>query len=202
MSIILYQIQSIDCFPEFCRNLMFLSNLRYINEKENSCQIDPKRTRKIQRSITGNLNQSMTLWYFDNSWYISLFQIFSKAGDLYDMWNWRPITILPTFYKKSSRLFHSRISPILFPTRAFEQHAFTPNLKFKITLLCLGIIIKHSLEYHLSIWLRSMDLRKVYDTVNDKEKKWSWTNKIFSISKNLRDKKIVKSIYIHNNQGL
>ena len=89
-----------------------------------------------------------------------------KDGDTTQLKNWRPIAILPIMYKLFARLLYNRISPILFSWLSEEQHAFTPDKRIEDALLQAEIVIEHSLEFNIPLWLLSMDLRKAFDTVS------------------------------------
>ena len=73
---------------------------------------------------------------------------------------------LPIMYKLFARLVYNRISPTVFSWQSENQHAFTPERRIEDALLHAEIIIEHSLEFNIPLWLLSMDLRKAFDTVS------------------------------------
>ena len=48
-------------------------------------------------------------------WHTTLFSMLPNNGNLDDPANWRPIAILPIFYKIFSRLLYHRLRPFLEP---------------------------------------------------------------------------------------
>ena len=58
------------------------------------------------------------------------------------------------------------MSPILHGIQSHDQHAFTPLIRIEDALLCAESVIEYSLEFHMPIWLLSLDLRKAFDTIN------------------------------------
>ena len=88
-----------------------------------------------------------------------------KDGDLSMPSNWRPVAILPIICKLFARLVYDRISPILFATQSCEQHAFTPGIRIEDALLSAEVAIEYALEFDTPLWLMSMDMRKIFDTI-------------------------------------
>ena len=111
-------------------------------------------------------NQSLEDGLFDESWYTSILQMLPKDGDLNELKNWRPIALLPIFYKIFSKLIYYRISSYLFSQQSFDQHGFTPGIRIEDALLCAEVVIEHHLEFNLELWLLSMDMRKAFDTID------------------------------------
>ena len=60
----------------------------------------------------------------------------------------------------------NRISPTLFSWQFENQHAFTPERRIEDAPLHAEVVIEHSLEYNIPLWLLNMDLRKTFDTVS------------------------------------
>ena len=89
-----------------------------------------------------------------------------KSGNLADSSNWRPIAILPIFYKLFARMIYNRISPTLLAHQSEDQHAFTPGVRIEDALLCAEIAVEHSLEFNVPLWVMNMDLRKAYDSID------------------------------------
>ena len=74
-----------------------------------------------------------------------------KDGDLNELKNWRPIALLPIFYKFGSKLIYYRISSYLFSQQSFDQHGFTPDIRIEDALLCAEVVIEHHLEFNLEL---------------------------------------------------
>ena len=62
-------------------------------------------------------------------------------------------------------MYH-RLSPILFQRQSHDQHAFTPGVRIEDALVSAEIVIEQSLEFHMPLWLLSMDLRKAFDRID------------------------------------
>ena len=89
-----------------------------------------------------------------------------KDDDLNELTNWRPIAILPIFYKIYAKLIYNRISPQLFQHQSWDQHGFTPGIRIEDALVCAEITIEHHQEFQLPLWMLSMDMRKAFDTID------------------------------------
>ena len=96
-------------------------------------------------------SQSLEDGLFDESWYTSILQMLPKDGDLNELKNWRPIALLPIFYKIFSKLIYYRISSYLFSQQSFDQYIFTPGIRIEDTLLCAEVVIEHHLEFNLEL---------------------------------------------------
>ena len=62
-------------------------------------------------------------------------------------------------------MIYNCISPTLFASQSFDQHAFTPGIRIEDALLCVEVAMEQFQEYNTPIWLLSMDMRKAFDTV-------------------------------------
>ena len=89
-----------------------------------------------------------------------------KDGDLKELCNWRPIALLPIFYKIFSKLVYNCISNHLFQRQSLDQHGFTPDIRIEDALLCAEVVIEHHQEFQIPLWMLSMDMRKAFDTIN------------------------------------
>ena len=69
-------------------------------------------------------------------------------------------------YKAFARMLYNRLSPKLFRSQSWDQHAFTPGIRIEDALLCAEASIEYSLEYQVPLWMLSMDLRKAFDTID------------------------------------
>ena len=73
---------------------------------------------------------------------------------------------LSIMYKIFSRLLYNRLAPLLHQAQSRDQHAFTPSVRIEDALLCAEMMIEYALEFHMPVWLLSLDLRKAFDSIN------------------------------------
>ena len=69
-------------------------------------------------------------------------------------------------YKVFVKLLCHRLSPRLLAQQSSNQHGFTLGIRVEDALMTAEVVIEHSIEFHTSVWLLSMDLRKAFDTVD------------------------------------
>ena len=60
---------------------------------------------------------------------------------------------------------YSRISPGLSVQQSYDQHAFARDVRVEDVLLVVENIIEYVLEFDSPVWMMSMDMRKIFDTI-------------------------------------
>ena len=163
-----YPLVSIPLFVmgDLDKALSQLSNLRCCDEDGITAEMIKYNSDGMKAAILTNFNSALHSGEFADNWHHIIFRMLPKDGDTTQLKNWRPIAILPIMYKLFARLLYNRISPTLFSWQSADQHAFTPGKRIEDALLHAEIIIEHSLEFNVPLWLLSMDLRKAFDTVS------------------------------------
>ena len=112
------------------------------------------------------LNQILMDISFDESWHITLLQMLPKDGHLGELANWRPIALVPVFYKICLKFVYDCISTHIFNHHSWHQHGFTHCIRIQDALLCAEVALEHHHEFNLQLWILSMDIRKALDTID------------------------------------
>ena len=98
-------------------------------------------------------------------WHTTLFSMLPKSGNLDDPANWRPIAILPIFYKIFSRLLYHRLRLFLEPEQSDDQYGFRRNKRIEDVFCVLENVIGKGIEFGVPIWMVSLDMRKAFDRI-------------------------------------
>ena len=98
-------------------------------------------------------------------WHSIVFSMLPKSVNLTDASNWRPIAILPVLYKVFPRLLYERIHPTLEKEQSDDQFGFRINKRIDDVFSILENVIGKTNEWHLPLWMASIDLRKVFDRI-------------------------------------
>ena len=85
--------------PELETALKALSNMRCADEEEIVAEMVKHSSAQFKDELLRCFNESLHSGLFDETWYYTCFQMLPKSGDLTQTSNWRPIAILPIFYK-------------------------------------------------------------------------------------------------------
>ena len=128
-------------------------NLKGADEHGIVIEMVKHATRTFKESLVSLFNKTLLDASFEDSWYTTILQMLSKDGDLNELTNWRPIAILPIFYKIYAKLIYNGISPQLFQHQSWDQHGFTPGIRIEDALVCAEITIEHHQEFQLSLWI-------------------------------------------------
>ena len=98
-------------------------------------------------------------------WHTTLFSMLPKSGNLDDPANWRPIAILPIFYKLFSRLLYHRLRLFLEPEQSDDQYGFRRNKRIEDVFCVLENVIGKCIEFGVPLWMVSLDMRKAFDRI-------------------------------------
>lgn len=90
-----------------------LSNLRCGDDHGIVAEMLKAASLTMHEQNCACFNQFLHRGFFDESWYVSIFQMLPKSGPLNDAGNWRPIAILPIMYKLFSRMLYNWLGPQL-----------------------------------------------------------------------------------------
>ena len=121
---------------------------------------------RLHQVLLTLLNSCIEHGCIDDHWNYIVFSMIPKQGDLSLPSNWRPIAILPIFYELFSRMLHNRLLPQLDSHQHFDQCGFRPGVRIEDALLVAETLISKTLEYHLPLWMVSLDLKKAFDRVH------------------------------------
>ena len=80
--------------------------------------------------------------------------------------NWRPIAVLPVFYKIFSRMLYRRLEIILDGYQCSDQIGFRCGIRLEDALVVVETLASRTSEWHLPLWIASLDLCKAFDRVD------------------------------------
>ena len=98
-------------------------------------------------------------------WHETKIVILFKKGDLKDIKNYRPISLLSHSYKIFTRLLQTRIERALDENQPREQAGFRKGYATTDRLQALNQVIMKSDEYNLPLCIGFIDYEKAFDTV-------------------------------------
>ena len=75
-----------------------------------------------------------------------------KDVDLAKLIHWRPIALLPFFYKIFSKFVYNRSSTLLFNYQSWDQHGIL-GIRIEDALLYAEVVLEHHQEFNLSMWM-------------------------------------------------
>ena len=120
---------------------------------------------RLHKTFLHLMNSLIDQGAVDDDWKHILFSMVPKQGDLSVPSNWRPIAILPIFYKIFSRMLYHRLLPQLDSHQHFDQYGFRPGVRIEDALLVAESLISKTLEWNVPLWMASLDLKKAFDRV-------------------------------------
>ena len=83
--------------------------------------------------------------------------------------NWRPIAILSITYKIFARVIYNRIRRDLDAHQSEDQFVFRHARSTLQALAVLVSLLSKGIEWHVPVWVVSIDLKKVFDRVEHDE---------------------------------
>ena len=122
---------------------------------------------RLHQVLLALLNSCIEHGCMDDHWKCIVLSMIPKQGDLSLPINWRPIAIFPIFYKLFSHMLYNRLLPQLDSHQHFDQCGFRPGVRIEDALLVAETLISKTLEYHLPLWMVSLDLKKAFDRVHN-----------------------------------
>jgi retron-type reverse transcriptase len=99
-------------------------------------------------------------------WKLIHFHMLPKSGDLSSAANWRPIAILPIFYKIFSRMIFGRLKHTLEARQSPEQTGFRTGIRLEDALVTVEMLVGKAAEWNLPLFIASLDLKKAFDKVD------------------------------------
>ena len=122
---------------------------------------------RLHSVLISLMNSLIDCGAVDDNWKHILFSMVPKHGDLSVPSNWRPIAILPIFYKIFSRMLYHRLLPQLDSQQNFDQCGFRPGVRIEDALFVAETLISKTPEWNLPLWMASFGLKKAFDRVQD-----------------------------------
>ena len=122
-------------------------------------------TSRLHCILLDLINDLIDKGTVDSHWKEIIFSMVPKQGDLTVPSNWRPIAILPIFYKLFSRMVYNRLLPQLDRCQHFDQCGFRPGVRIEDALVVVETLISKTTEWNLPLWMASLDLKKAFDRV-------------------------------------
>jgi hypothetical protein len=104
----------------------------------------------------GRLPQGMTK---------SLISLIPKSGELEDLGNWRPITLLNTSYKILAKALQLRLQPMLAEVIDPDKTAFIPMRNILDNVLLIHETIDYAKRSNQDLVFLKLDYRKAFDRV-------------------------------------
>jgi hypothetical protein len=111
-------------------------------------------------------NGAFTKAIFPSSWLTTCMCLLPKKGDLRDLRNWRPISLINCDAKVFTRLLNARLKPVLSTRISSQQLGFMPGrfiADHGVTLQAISMIATHSRSSTVALLL---DQEKAYDRIN------------------------------------
>ena len=115
--------------------------------------------------LLGMYNSMIRNDEFDSSWKETVFVMLPKTGDLDDPANWRLIAVLRVCYKLFARIIYNRIRVTLDGQQSEDQMGFRPERGTEDALSILESVVGKCIEFNVSLWLASLDLRKAFHRI-------------------------------------
>ena len=123
-------------------------------------------SRRLHITSLDLYNDMLSRGFIDDSWRAVLFTMIPKSGDLSQPSNWRPIAVLPVFYKIFSRMLFRRLEFILDRSQCSDQTGFRCGIRLEDALVVVETLASRTSEWHLPLWIASLDLRKAFDRID------------------------------------
>ena len=141
--------------------------------------------------LTKLYNRILQLEQIPTQWNESKVIILFKKGDMKDIKNYRPISLLPHMYKVFTRIILARIQKQLDENQPREQAGFRAGFRTSDHLHALCQIIEKAKEYRFNICLGFVDYEKAFDSLDHASLLNALKNQV-SDEKYIR---IIKAIY-------
>jgi len=95
----------------------------------------------------------------------ALIKLIPKKGDLGQLKNWRPISLLSCFYKIISKAVNARLDKIIDKVTSLDQKAYNKNRYIQEALINTIDAIRHCEKNNISGVVLSIDQKKAFDSV-------------------------------------
>ena len=122
-------------------------------------------TNLLHETLVVLLNDMINRGSIDEDWRTTCFHMIAKSGDLTQATNYRPIAILPILYKIFSRILYRRMQNVLERHQCSDQTGFRPGVRIEDALVVIESLASRAAEFHLPLWIASLDLRKAFDRI-------------------------------------
>ena len=100
------------------------------------------------------------------AWRRTCVKVLLKKGDPKLPEVYRPISILPIFYKLFSMVLHNRLTVYLAPQQSVGQAGFRKGFSCKDHLTTLSLLCEKAREHNIDMFVGAVDFEKAFDSVN------------------------------------
>ena len=122
----------------------------------------------FHRRLLTCFNQMLADGETNAKWKHVFFTMMPKSGDLTQATNWRPIAVLPIFYKVFARMVYHRLKPTLENHQCSDQTGFRTGIRLEEALVIAEMMVSKTAEYNLPLYIASLDLKKAFDRIEHK----------------------------------
>lgn len=126
-----------------------------------------------------------------HQWLTSEIILLYKKGDPADIGNYRPISLMPSFYKLFASCLLERIAPDIDTHQPIEQAGFKRGFSTMDHIQVVDQVIEKYLEFNKPLYLAFVDYKKAFDTISH-ESIWA---SLKAININEKYINILKTIY-------
>ena len=116
-------------------------------------------------TLLGLFNAMLDQGRISDDWRQTAFIMIAKSGDLSQASNYRPIAILPVFYKIFSRMIYQRLQNILEGQQCSDQTGFRRGIRIEDAIVVIETLTSRTAEWNMPLWIASLDLRKAFDRI-------------------------------------
>ena len=100
-----------------------------------------------------------------DSWKMSRITVLFKKGDKALPENYRPICIIPIFYKLFSKIIFKRMHGALDDAQSRDQAGFRPGFSCEDHSFTVAMLVEKSNEFGRPCWIATLDFKKAFDTI-------------------------------------
>lgn len=122
----------------------------------------------IKRALSKLFTECLRRGTTPSQWNNAVIVIMHKKGDISNLSNYRPISLLSHTYKLFMKIIANRLTPKLDFYQPREQAGFRTGYGTNDHLQVVKCLIEKSIEYNKPLILIFVDYEKAFDTVNQK----------------------------------
>lgn len=115
--------------------------------------------------ITDLFNKIIRNQVVPKDWDTAIISLLYKKGDPADIQNYRPISLLQTFYKLFTNVITRRITSILDSNQPREQAGFRAKYSTMDHIFVLTQVIEKYVEYGKELYIAFVDYKKAFDCI-------------------------------------
>jgi exonuclease III len=119
-----------------------------------------------RETVLSLFNRILTEQIVPSQWKQSDMILLFKKGDMFDMNNYRPISIASCFGKFFMKILQTRLQPILNQQQPVEQSGFRSGFSTLDHLQSINQLIQKCEEFQIGVYLAFVDYRKAFDSLD------------------------------------